>query len=278
MGANPMEVPALLRHVAAAGTAVVLGAGTFVLAQAPGPSTVCVVTGRVSNIATPLPGVSLRAVRDGSVVTATSTDVAGAYRLRLPPGEYQITADLPAFATVDHHVSIATPANGTGTDCDRTLDVQLALRSRVQPGAPTPPSATNAAPPAATPRQSGRGATPPEQTGAATGRFAQLQVVQAETATAADTASTVIDDADPAARLLPPGFSTTAETNVVAVTGDAANLDRGQLRDRLEALGRGEFEVAGAQRPEGFDGPGGPFGGSPVAQAGPARGRQALRR
>jgi len=265
-----------MRRVIAAVVAVLLGAGTFVLAQGPTLSAACVVTGRVSSGATPLPGVSLKAARDGSVVTASSTDIAGVYRLRLPPGDYQITADLPAFATFEQHVSLtsADGGNASGSDCGRTLDVQLTLRSRAQTNAPTASFSTSPAPPATASRQPGRGGAQgqPGQNGAAPGRFAQLQVVQSETAAAADTTATAIDDADPAARLLPPGFSANAETNVVAVTGDAASLDRGQLRDRLEALGRGEFEAAGAQRPEGFDGPGGPFGrfgGGPFAQAGP---------
>jgi Carboxypeptidase regulatory-like domain len=232
------------------------------------------VAGRVSSGSTPLPGVSLKATRDGTVVTATSTDVAGVYRLRLPLGEYQITADLPAFATVDQQVSLVSGAGGSepSAGCGRTLDLQLLLRSRAQSSTA---AAANATPPGATTRQFGRGGSAPGQTGAAPGRFSQLQVVQAETATAADTASAAIDDADPAARLLPPGFSTNAASDVVAVTGDAANLDRGQLRDRLEALGRGEFEAAGARRPEGFEAPGAPFGrfgGGGFAQGGPAGG------
>jgi hypothetical protein len=281
MRVTSMDVSPLLRHLFVAATAVVLGAGTFVLAETPrllpqavASSVSCVVTGRVSNGASPLPGVSLKAVRDGNVVSATSTDVAGAYRLRLPPGEYQITADLPAFATIDQQVSLppATPANGSDSGCGRVLDLQLMLRSRAQPITTAPRSATDAAPTTpATPaaRGFGRGAAAAGQNGAVPGRFAQLQVVQAETAGAADAESTAVDDADPAVRLLPPGFSTSADTNVVAVTGDAANVDRGQLRDRVEALGRGEFDAAGAQRPEGFDAPGGRIGGGAFAQAGP---------
>jgi hypothetical protein len=85
----------------------------------------------------------------------------------------------------------------------------------------------------------------PRQNGAAGDdgqRFAALQVLQAESAAAA-TGSATIDDADPATRLLPPGFSTTRATDVVAVCGAAVNLDRGQLRDRLDALGRGDFAL-----------------------------------
>jgi trimeric autotransporter adhesin len=266
-----------LRQIGAAGMAVMVGATTFVLAQAPRPSATCVVSGRVSNGATPLPGVSLMATRDGSVVAATASDVAGNYRLRLPGGDYRITADLPAFATFEQSVSLAqsdASVSGAPGACTRTVDVQLMLRSRVPSTTPGGSSPTNQA--ATAPRQEGRGRGA-VQAAAGQPRFSQLQVVQADTAGAADTASTTIDEADPATRLLPPGFSTNAETNVVAVTGDAANLDRGQLRDRLEALGRGEFDAAGFQRPEGFDAQGrgggfGQFGGGGIAQGGPGGG------
>lgn len=262
-----------LRHIGAAALAVLVGTTTFVLAQAPRPSAMCLVSGRVSNGTTPLPGVSLMASRDGMVVSATASDVAGNYRLRLPAGDYRITADLPAFAPFEQNVSLAESSSGSAPagECARTLDVQLLLRSRVQS---TTPSATTATAQAA-PRPEGRGRGAAQGAGAQA-RFSQLQVVQAETAGAAETSSTTIDDADPATRLLPPGFSTNADTNVVAVTGDAASLDRGQLRDRLEALGRGEFDGAGFQRPDGFDTQGraggfGQFGGG-FAQGGPGGG------
>src|SRR4029453_12462958 len=77
-----------------------------------------------------------------------------------------------------------------------------------------------------------------------------------------DTSSTSIDETDPATRLLPPGFSTEASTSVVAVTREAVNVYRGQLRNRLDALGRVEFATGGGQPPEGFGARlGGPAGG-----------------
>jgi trimeric autotransporter adhesin len=253
----------------------VVGATSFVLAQAPRPSATCLVTGRVSNGTAPLPGVSVMASREGSVVSATASDVAGHYRLRLPAGDYRITADLPAFATFEQSVSLTEPnssESAAAAECTRTLDVQLLLRSRVQSAAPGGSTATTEAP---APRVQGRGRGAAQGAGAQA-RFSQLQVVQAETAGAADTTSTTIDEADPAARLLPPGFSTNADTTVVAFTGDAASLDRGQLRDRLDALGRGEFDAAGFQRPEGFDqgraGGLGQFAGGGFAQGGPGGG------
>src|SRR6185436_2033224 len=149
------------RQTGAALLAVIASTTTFVLAQAPRPSATCVVTGRVSNGTTALPGVSLMATRDGSVVTATATDLAGGYRLRLPAGDYRITADLPAFATVEQSLSLAesgaTVSEGAG-ECTRTLNLQLTLRSHVQAAQPAGTTASASASPGATaPRQEGRG-------------------------------------------------------------------------------------------------------------------------
>src|SRR4030095_574537 len=145
-----------LRQIGAVSFAAMVGATTFVLAQAPRPSATCVVSGRVTNGTTPLPGVSLMATRDGSVVSATASDLAGNYRLRLPAGDYRITADLPAFATFEQGVARAESGGSvSGAECARTLDVQLILRSRVQSTAPSGPSPST--PAAAAPRPGGAG-------------------------------------------------------------------------------------------------------------------------
>src|SRR5262245_11084983 len=108
----------LMRRLAGASLGVLLGAGTFVLAQAPSSPVVCVVSGHITSGTTPLPGVSLIALRDEKVVAATATDPAGAYRLRIHPGDYRVTADLPAFATVEHRVSLGDASSAqTGTQC-----------------------------------------------------------------------------------------------------------------------------------------------------------------
>jgi hypothetical protein len=238
---------------------LVLGTGTFVLAQGPqapsppvGP--VCTVGGQVASGGTSLPGVSLRATRDGMVAAATSTDVNGAYSLRLAPGSYQVSAELAAFARFEQALTVS------GESCPPALDVALQLVSR----APSAETASAAAPPAApeSPEQppapfggrGRRGGGPGDLAARARARFAQLDVVQADTASAAaDDSGLEIDFDDPAARLLPPGFSTDVSTDVVAVLGDAARVDRGQLRDRLDALGRGEFAAIAGQLPPGID-------------------------
>src|SRR6185369_13725579 len=142
-----------------------------------------------------------------------------------------------AFARFEQTATVSADS------CEVTLDVQLVLASRAQaaPGQQSGPiieAPSSLRRPNRLPGGAAQGAPP---------RFSQLQLVQSNAAAAADTSSTSIDETDPATRLLPPGFSTEASTSVVAVTGEAVNVDRGQLRDRLDALGRGEFATAGAQ-------------------------------
>jgi hypothetical protein len=227
----------------------VLGAGVFVLAQTPSSSSLCVVSGRVTNAGTPLPGVSIVASRNGDVVSATSTDTEGGYRLRVPPGEYTVAAELVAFAKFERPLAV------TPDSCAPTLDVALGLISRTQPNSSAASAPTGAGRGG---RFGGRGQQPGQP------RFAQLEVVQSDSAaaSAASVSASAADEPDPAARLLPPGFATDASTSVVAVTGDAATVDRGQLRDRVEAFARGEFAAGGFVPPEGFAGR---FGGPDFA-------------
>ena len=247
------------RVIVALTSLVLLGGG--VLLALPGQTTRlgCVITGRVLSSGTALPGVSVTATREGEVVAATSTDTNGAYRLRIHEGEFVVSAELAAFARFEQTLTVSADS------CEVPLDVQLALASRAQSVASQQSDPLVEAPsslrrPNRLPGAAGQQGGQP--------RFSQLQLVQSNAAAAADNTSTSIDEADPATRLLPPGFSTEASTSVVAVTGEAVNVDRGQLRDRLEALGRGEFAAAGAQAPEGFGARFGGPGGAPGAFAG----------
>ena len=162
-------------------------------------------------LGTPLPGVSVIATRDGQVVFATSTDLSGAYRLRLSAGEFVVSAELAAFARFERPV-VVTPES-----CQASLDIELVLASRARATAPAASGPVIDAPTSL--RRPNRLGGDPAQPGQP--RFSQLQVVQANGAGAAESASASPDDADPATRLLPPGFSTDAATSVVAVTGDA---------------------------------------------------------
>jgi len=196
---------------------------------------------------TTLPGVSIVLSQSGAVAAASSTDVNGVYRVRVSPGEYGVSAQMAAFAP---HEGTVTIDSGSGA-CGATLDIRLTLASRAAAAAPAGPIVEAPGLARRPPRLGGRGQAGAQ--GDAGQRFAALQVLQAESAAAAP-GSGDVDEADPATRLLPPGFSTSASTDVVAVSGSAVNLDRGQLRDRLEAIGRGDVGLPGGEAPAGVAG------------------------
>lgn len=261
----------------------VAGATAFVAAQSGPAVPPCVLAGRVTSGGTPLPGVSIVLSQPGGVAAASSTDVNGTFRVRVSPGEYAVSAQMAAFAP---HQGTVTVEAGSGT-CGASLDIQLTLASRTsareasRQASAASRSAARTDPAAAGPiidapgltrrpaRLGGRGQGENGAQGDGSQRFAALQVLQTESAAAA-TGSGDLDDADPATRLLPPGFSTSAATDVVAVTGSAVNLDRGQLRDRLDAIGRGDFAAPGGEPPPG----GGFLAGGDGAGGGPAFGGQ----
>jgi hypothetical protein len=89
---------------------------------------------------------------------------------------------------------------------------------------------------------------------------------------AADTATAERESTDAATRLLlPPGFSTEAPTEALAINGNTAAVDRGLMNDRFAALGRGEFDPISGEVAPGF-GPQGPGvagrGGAPGGRGG----------
>ncbi|HWK10279.1 MAG TPA: carboxypeptidase regulatory-like domain-containing protein, partial [Vicinamibacterales bacterium] len=247
-------------------------AGAFALAslaplhaaQAPAPR--CHVSGRATSNGKPLPGVEIVATRKdaapGAGAIATSTDTDGAYRIGLPLGTFTLAVRLTGFTPIDREITLPSPP------CDQTLDVTLRLAPRDQPlGAKQPPSAPPPANAARTP------------TGAS--RFQRLDVQSSATASenAEPSAAPDREAADGATRLLlPPGFSTDAPTEAVAINGNAASLDRGLMNDRFAALGRGAFDpVTGEVAPgfalagvDGGQGRGGPLGGGRGGRGGQA--------
>ncbi|HEX5216332.1 MAG TPA: hypothetical protein VFV98_12780, partial [Vicinamibacterales bacterium] len=213
------------------------------------------------------------------IVAATSTEIDGTYRISLPPNAtYQLGAELTAFAPVTREITIG------GLPCtDTTADLAFTLASRVSgaarpAGAPTVASATTPASGAA-----GRGsaASPGASTAPGQPRFETLTVQTGATAAAALEVNPPEREAQEAATrlLLPPGFSMEGPTEAVAMNGNMASVDRGMLNDRLQAIGRGDFDpVTGEFRqPEGGvaeqggrGGPGGPGGrGGPGGPGGP---------
>src|SRR4029079_8032254 len=145
---------------------------------------------------------------------------------------------------------------------DQTIGFPPTLAPRVSTTA-TAPAASNGSP--ASPAQGGRGAQPqpgartPTTNGTGAQRFETL-TVQTQAAAASGVDST--ETGDSAARLLlPPGFSAEGPTEAVAINGTRATHDRGMRNDRLEAIGRGEFNPTTGEFGQGF-GPGGQgFGG-----------------
>lgn len=216
--------------------------------------------GRVANGDTPLPGASITALVGEKVVALTSTDIDGTYAVPLAPGTYGIKVELTAFVPVQREVTVGQPP------CDVETNLALVLISRAPadmiasaPKSSSPVTQIATPPPAATsaiPARTGGAGTPPvvqqaQGRGGRQGgppRFQTLSVQQSTSGNEATVDLTPADRAnDPAARLLPPGFSLDATGESVTVNGTMVELDRNQLNDRLQALGRGEFGVGEGQ-------------------------------
>jgi trimeric autotransporter adhesin len=218
----------------------------------------CQVSGKAFSATRPLPGVSIVARAGDAVKAVTSTEPDGTYRMPLAPGSYTVTAELTGFTPAEHAVTIEVSA------CAATLDITLALTPR----AARPDTAQGAMP------QRPATQTPRGAPAAGAARFEALAVEQQ--ATAAAGMEMTPPERDPAAALLlPPGFSTEGPTQALAVTGNMASIDRGMMADRMDAIGRGEFDpVTGEFRP-GFQpegGQGGPGMGGRGGRGGPGGG------
>jgi hypothetical protein len=230
----------------------------------------CSITGRITSGSVPIPGASIVVYSGDQVIAATSSDVDGRYAITFAPSAaYHLTAALTAFTAVSRELTLGGPP------CDTTVDFQLTLAPR------RAPDAIAAAPDRSIP-------TAPNRPGAPVGRALQTLNVQEDTNGQALVAAGGNAEADTdASALLPAGFTVeAAQADAVAISGsgDATNLDRGQLNDRLLAITRGEFDPASGELPGGagagaagrglataFGGPGqgggrgggpGPFGGA----------------
>ncbi len=218
----------------------------------------CRALGFVKDGEAPLPGASVTAFAGEKIVAITSTDLDGSYVVPLAPGSYTLRVELTAFATVTRDVTVGQPP------CQAEADMAMQLASRAPASAAALPSAvasiaptTPAPAPTPTTAQStpagSASAAQPQGRGGRGGRggpprFQALTVQQSEGAAAAGTSGDAVLDVtppgranDPAAQLLPPGFSLDGPTESVAVSGSMVELDRGLLNDRVQALGRGEF-------------------------------------
>jgi hypothetical protein len=198
------------------------------------PTGSCAITGHVLAGTTPLPGVAIIAKAGGVVKAATSSDTDGSYKLLVPAGAtYQLSGELTAFSTFQRDVTVAA------VSCDTSIE--MALKFAPKPVTPTAAAGARAA---------GAGAN---------GQRFQSLTAQQDANAATSLEVTPPDSSIEAARsLLPPGFSTTAATESVAISGDTTSIDRAMMQDRMQAIGRGEFDPATGIFPGG--GPGGPGG------------------
>lgn len=236
---------ARMAAIAATGATLAAGFGPVMDAEQAPPAGSCRVNGKASSGPAALPGVSV-VVRTADAITGvTSTDPDGTYHLFVLPGTYRMTAELTGFSRVEREL-VLQPG-----PCDRVIDLPLSLAPRqprpaVAPGAPA------------------RGAAPQ--------RFEPL-TAQAQATAAAGLEMNPPEATDAATRLLlPPGFSTDGPTQAVAINGNMASLDRGMLNERMDAIGRGEFDPTTGEFGQGF-GPGGPGGfGGPGGPGGMERG------
>ena len=229
----------------------------------------CRLSGLIVSGRTPLPGVAVVARRGDRVVAATSTGVDGVWSLALPGGgSYRLSTDLMGFAAVQRDLALDSAS------CDTSLDLELALASRAPRAAAgeAPPALLSGAGTIRGPRGGrapgpARAAARPANRGGPGRRFETLDV-ELEGILAGDLGLIPEDAGDPATQLLlPPGFSTDSATDAVTIQGETTRLDSGMMRERLLALGRGEFASAGALPPDGMrrGQPGGFGGRSPFA-------------
>ncbi len=227
--------------VRGAAIAVVVASVGLGAQQAPPAAAACTITGTITGLGGPLPGVSITVRRGDSVQTATSTSIDGTYKLALPDASYQLSAELFGFDSSQKELTVSRDA------CAQTVDLTMALTPRVATAAP-----------AATPQPGpGRGAGPGAQAGgrrggrgpagnetaeaAAQRRFESLTVNENESTRSLDP-SVFESGLSDASLLTPQGFGSEALADAFAITGESARVDRGQLYDRRDALNRGDFQ------------------------------------
>ena len=242
--------------------------------QAPAQG-VCRITGHASSGSQTLPGVAITVKSGDTLKLATSTDAEGGYAINLTPGNYTITGELTGFTRVEQTVTVATDGA-----CTRSINLSMNLAPRqplpATPSTPSTPQQSAAVTPAT---GAGRGAQASGGAGgAASGRGGQtagagragqpgnrrvqVQLQAQGDATAAQTATSDTTPTEETARLLlPPGFSNDTPSDAIALNGNATNIDRGMMNDRLEAIGRGVFDPASGDFGNNAFGQPGGFGG-----------------
>jgi hypothetical protein len=269
--------------------AIVFVAGAGLRAQqAPPPAATCTITGIITGLGGPLPGVSITIRRGDAVQTAASTDIDGTFKLTVPDASYQLTAELTGFEKAQKDLTVSKD-----TACAQKVDLTMALTPRVARTAANTPAGT--APAEGRAAGAGRrGGGPGGRAGgpvaanetaeaAAQRRFESLAVNENEATRSLDPSA--FEAGGDASGVIAAGFGTEALADAFAVTGEAARVDRGVLNDRrgLDFLppdfdprnfpgGFAGLEGAIAE----FQGRGGRQGGNPNFQGrgGPNGGRE----
>ena len=176
-------------------------------------------------------GASILVHQGARLVVATAADADGRFSILFTPGQtFTVSAEMAAFQSQQKELTLGA------LPCDSKLDFDLPLVPRDRAAAEAAAAGTAGA------------------TTAPTGRFTQL-TVRSDPAGAATLDVTPPDQSAELARLLPPGFtlqSASADAVSVSARGDAINVDRGILNDRMSAIGRGEFDPATGQFATGF--------------------------
>ena len=234
------------RVFAVSAAAIVFVAGAGVRAQqAPPAAAACTITGTISGLGGPLPGVSITVHRGDVVQTAASSDIDGTFKLTVPDASYQLTAELTGFEKAQKDVTVSHEERrqgvpGDSAACARTVDLTMALTPRVaRAAAPvtTPPRDGRAA--GAGPRGGGAGraggAAAANETAeaAAQRRFESLTVNENAATRSLDPSA--FDTGGDASGIIAAGFGAEALADAFAVTGEAARVDRGLLNDRRGA-------------------------------------------
>jgi hypothetical protein len=222
------DIASKLRSATFAALALVLAGAAVPGLGAWQESPSCKISGRATSAGTPLPGVSVVVRGGGTVRGVTSSASDGSWQVTIGPGEFTLRAELTGFVPLEQAVALTT------APCEKTIDIALALAPR-SPAA-VPATAQN--------RQ----------------QFETLEVqTQASAAAGLEVNPPDRDPSDAPRLLLPPGFSTDAPAEAVAISGTMASIDRGMMNDRLAAIGRGEFDPISGEFAPGFE-PGGQTG------------------
>ncbi len=221
--------PTMTTTLKGAAVAVVIAGTALGAQQAPPPAATCTISGTITGLGGPLPGVSITVRRGETVQTASSTNVDGTFKLALPDGSYRVTAELTGFDSTQKDVELP----GDQQACSQTIDLTMTLTPRTA-GA-TPGTGRGAAPRGGRGAAAGDAAEAPAQRG-----FETLTVNENELARSLDPGVFESAAADPS-DVLAAGFGSEALADAFAVTGEAARVDRGVLNERRDAIARGDF-------------------------------------